>query len=76
MQTIPSATVITLSQAERTQLETLCRSTKCEVRMRQRARIVLLAAAGTATRKIGRQLCTTGTVSKWCEVVPENRTGG
>ena len=66
MQTIPSATVITLSQAERTQLETLWRSTKSEVRVRQRARIVLLAAAGTATREISRQLgCTIGTVSKW-----------
>jgi transposase len=66
MPTISSATVITLSPAERTQLETLCRSTKSEVRMRRRARIVLLAAAGTATREISRQIgCTIGTASKW-----------
>ena len=66
MPTISSATVITLSPSERTQLETLCRSTKSEVRMRRRARIVLLAAAGTATREISRQLgCTIGTASKW-----------
>jgi transposase len=66
MRTISSATAITLTQAERMQLETLCRSTKSEVRMRRRARIVLLAAVGTATREIGRQLgCTIGTASKW-----------
>jgi hypothetical protein len=34
--------------------------------MRDRARIVLLAAAGSATREIGRLIgCTTGTASKW-----------
>jgi transposase len=66
MRTISSATAITLTQAERMQLETLCRSTKSEVRMRRRARIVLLAAVGTATREISRQLgCTIDTASKW-----------
>lgn len=47
-------------------LEALVRSTKTEVRMRDRARIVLMAADGLATREIGRVLgCTTGTASKW-----------
>ena len=47
-------------------LEALGRSTKTEVRMRDRARIVLLAAEGVATREIGRIVgCTTGTASKW-----------
>ncbi len=47
-------------------LEALVRSTKTEVRKRDRARIVLLAAGGTATREIGRVVgCTTGTASKW-----------
>jgi transposase len=44
----------------------LARSTKTEYRLRQRARIVLLAAAGVASRAIGREVgCTTGTASKW-----------
>ena len=47
-------------------LEALARSTKSEARMRDRARIVLLASEGMATREIGRIVgCTTGTASKW-----------
>jgi len=47
-------------------LEALARSTKSEVRMRERAWIVLLAADGVATREIGRRVgCTTGTATKW-----------
>ena len=66
MKLIPCATAITLTAEERTVLETLSRSTKSEVRMRTRARIVLLAAGGAATRQIGRIVgCTTGTASKW-----------
>jgi transposase len=66
MKLIPCATVITLTAEERAVLETLSRSTKSEVRMRTRARIVLLAADGKATREIGRIVgCTTGTASKW-----------
>ena len=66
MRAIPEATAIVLTADERAALEALSRSTKSEVRMRQRARIVLLAAAGLATREIGRQVgCTTGTASKW-----------
>jgi transposase len=66
MKTIPCATSITLTAHERALLEALSRSTKSEARMRLRARIVLLAAGGTATREIGRIVgCTTGTASKW-----------
>jgi Homeodomain-like domain len=44
----------------------LVRSTKTEYRLRQRARIVLLAANDMASRAIGREVgCTTGTASKW-----------
>ena len=46
-------------------LAELGRSTKTEVRMRDRARIVLLAAEGVATREIGRIVgCTTETASE------------
>ena len=56
----------TLTEEERQALEALVRSTKSEVRQRFRARIVLLAGAGTATREISRRLrCTIGTASKW-----------
>jgi transposase len=66
MNSIPEATPIALTQEERAQLEGLTRSTKTEYRMRQRARIVLLAAEGISTRAIGRAArCTTGTASKW-----------
>ena len=66
MRTIPCATAITLTAEERSVLEALGRSTKTEARMRDRARIVLLAAEGVATREIGRIVgCTTGTASKW-----------
>jgi transposase len=66
MRAIPEATAIVLTAEERAALEALSRSRKSEARMRQRARIVLLAAAGVATREIGRQVgCTTGTASKW-----------
>src|SRR5438045_2704501 len=54
MRTIPCATAITLTAEERRVLEALGRSTKTEARMRDRARIVLLAAEGVATREIGR----------------------
>ena len=47
---IPEATAIILTTAERAELEGLVRSTKTEHRLRQRARIVLLAAEGMASR--------------------------
>ena len=66
MKTIPKATAIELTQDDRTVLEGFVRSTKTEYRLLQRARIVLLAAGGMATRAIGREVgCTTGTASKW-----------
>src|SRR5260221_14331047 len=66
MSGIPEATAINLSTEERAELEGLARSTKTEHRLRQRARIVLFAADGMASRAIGRRGgCTTGTPSKW-----------
>ena len=66
MKGIPEATLIRLTRDERTALEGLARSTKTEHRLRQRARIVLMAAGGMASRAIGRAVgCTTGTASKW-----------
>ena len=45
--------------------------------MRQRARIVLLAANGMASRTIGRAVgCTTGTVSKWRAAMPRSGLAG
>jgi hypothetical protein len=77
MRGIPEATEITLTVEERQQLEALVRSTKCEARMRFRARIVLLAAAGTGTREISRQLrCTIGTASKWRVRYARDRLAG
>jgi transposase len=67
MRTIPPATPITLTPAEREELEALAGSRKSEARMRDRARIVLLAAAGQGSRAIARAVrCTPGTASsKW-----------
>jgi len=66
MTSIPDATNVVLTEEERAELDALARSTKTEHRLRQRARIVLLAAEGVATRAIGREVgCTTGTASKW-----------
>src|ERR1700687_4946700 len=77
MSGIPEATAIILTTAERTELEGLARSTKTEHRLRQRARIVLLSAAGLATRAIGREVgCTTGTASKWRGRHAERRRPG
>ena len=77
MRTIPCATTIALTAEERAVLEALERSTKSEVRMRDRARIVLLAADGLATRAIGRIVgCTTGTASKWRVRYARARLGG
>jgi transposase len=66
MSGIPEATEINLTEAERRELASLARSTKAEHRMRQRARIVLMASDGAATRAIARAIgCTIGTASKW-----------
>ena len=66
MKPIPQATVIALTIEERKALEALADSRKSEARMRDRARIVLLAASGTGSRAIAREVgCTPGTASKW-----------
>ncbi len=66
MSSLRDATPIVLTAEERTELEGLARSRKTEHRTRLKARIVLMAAEGAATRAIGRTLgCTTGTASKW-----------
>ena len=53
------------------------RSGKTAHRLRQRARIVLLAADGMATRAIGRAVgCTTGTASKWRVRFARHRLAG
>src|SRR6201993_1757249 len=66
MKIIPAATPIALTPEERQVLEALANSRKAEARMRDRARIVLLASAGMASRAIAREVgCTPGTVSKW-----------
>jgi len=77
MTSIQEATAIILTEAERAELEALARSTKTQYRLRQRARIVLLAAGGMATRAIGREAgCTTGTASKWRVRYAEKRLAG
>lgn len=66
MRAIPLATKVVLSPEERRVLETLAGSRKSEARLRERARIVLLAAAGLASRAVAREVgCTPGTASKW-----------
>jgi hypothetical protein len=66
-----------MTEAERVELDGLVRSGKTEHRLRQRARIVLLAAAGMSTRAIGRKAgCTTGTASKWRVRYAEQRLAG
>ena len=77
MKRIPEATPIILTETERAALDGLVRSRRTEHRLRQRARIVLLAADGLATREIGRTVgCTTGTASKWRVRYAEHRLAG
>jgi transposase len=77
MSGIPEATPIRLTAEERTELESLARSSKTEHRLRQRARIVLLAAEGEATRSIARAVnCTIGTASKWRVRFADKRLAG
>lgn len=77
MSGIPDATAVHLTEEERTGLEGLARSRKSEHRRRQRARIVLLASEGAATRAIARTVgCTIGTVSKWRVRFAERRLAG
>jgi transposase len=77
MKSIPEATPIRLTRAERAELEGLAGSRKTEHRLRQRAQIVLHAADGMSTRAIGRAVgCTTGTASKWRVRYAEKRLAG
>ena len=65
MKAMPQPTKIALTSEERRTLEALANSRKSEARMRDRARIVLLAASGLGSRAIGREVgCTPGTASK------------
>src|ERR1700730_14903497 len=96
MSSIPEATAIVLTAAERAELDGLAGSSRTEYRLgeaaavdglarclwnrfrlRQRARIVLLAAEGIATRAIARTVgCTIGTASKWRARHAERRWAG
>ena len=77
MKSIPVATPITLSSDERDKLEALAGSRKSEARMRERARIVLLAASGLGSRAVSREMgCTPGTASKWRVRFARDRMAG
>jgi transposase len=77
MRKIPQATPITLMPEERRVLEALAGSRKSEARMRDRARIALLAADGIASPAIAREVgCEPGTVSKWRVRYAEHRLAG
>jgi transposase len=74
---IRDATPIVLTAAERTTLEGWVRSSKTERRLVERARVVLLAAAGLGSRAIGRELgCARGVVSKWRVRFARDRLAG
>jgi hypothetical protein len=71
------ATPIALTADERRDLEALAGSRQSEARMRERARIGLLAAGGIGSRAIGREVgCTPGTASKWRVRYARDRTAG
>jgi transposase len=77
MRSISPATPIILDCEERAALEALANSRRSEARMRDRARIVLLAADGLASRAIGRAVgCTPGTASKWRVRYAKDRLAG
>src|ERR1700746_819910 len=77
MKIIPAATPIALTPEERQVLEALANSRKAEARMRDRARIVLLASTSMASRAIAREVgCTPGTVSKWRVRYANDRMAG
>ena len=66
MKSIPDATPVSLDDSERAELGRLSRSQMGPHRQRLRARIVLMAGDGAATREIARTVaCTIGTASKW-----------
>jgi transposase len=66
-----------LTIEERRTLEALAGSRKSEARMRDRARIVLLAASGAGSRAVAREVgCTPGTASKWRVRYARHRMAG
>src|SRR6202047_3594235 len=77
MSSIPEATAIVLTAAERAELDGLARSTRTEYRLRQRARVGVVAGGGRVTRAIARTVaCTTGPASKWRVRYVEQRRAG
>jgi transposase-like protein len=77
MKLVPQATVIALTIEERRALEELAGSLKSEARMRDRARIVVLAALGAGSRAVACEVgCTPGTVSKWRVCYASHRMAG
>ncbi len=77
MNSLSQATPIALTNEERSGLARLARSTRMEHRTRLKARIVLMAAEGAATRAIGRAPgCRTGTASKWRARYAKDRLAG
>ena len=74
---IREATPIGVSAEERTALETWVRAPTTEQRLVERARIVLLAADGWASRAIAREVgCARGVVSRWRMRFAEGRLAG
>lgn len=74
---IQEATPIVLTVDERSTLDGWVRSSKTEQRLVERARIVLLAADGLASRAIAREVgCARGVVSKWRVRFAQDRLAG
>src|SRR5918992_4858831 len=74
---IREATPIIVSAQERTALETWVRAPTTEQRLVERARIVLLAADGMASRAIAREVgCARGVVSRWRVRFAKDRLAG
>ena len=74
---IREATPIVLTADERATLEGWVRSGKTEQRLVERARMVLLAAAGMGSRAIGREVgCARGVVSRWRVRFAQDRVVG
>src|SRR5262249_40312367 len=74
---IQEATLIVLSEQERSALEAMIRSPKTEHGPVERARIVLLAAEGRSTRSIAAELGTwPGRVSRWRKRFARERLAG
>ena len=71
------ATPIVVSAQERTALETWVRAPTTERRLVERARIVLLAADGMASRAIAREVgCGRGVISRWRVRFARDRLAG